>query len=137
MRQDFQSYLTKEDEETDKLIDAMKDELKKVDDKDDDDENMLFCKSIARQMATLDANKNALLRLKIQQLIYEAQVGKLDTPTRACSDQAPATFSQLTPEQNMRSRGNLFGNAPPQTPPSVGTINPPSVAEYDYAYFNM
>ncbi len=130
LKRDFSQFLKQDDSDTDRLLDYLKtDHEKRVKSlvSEPENENTLFCKSLAKQMSALPAEKQALLRLKIQQEVYNCQFGQTLRPSPSHS---PAPFTPV--------RQRPFNPNYPHTPTSMHSVPLPdsqgSINSQDFMY---
>ncbi len=132
LKRDFSHFLKQDDSDTDRLLDYLKtdhEKRMKASVSEPENENTLFCKSLAKQMSALPPEKQALLRLKIQQEVYNCQFGQAPRPSPSHST-AP-----FTP---VRQRPSPFNPIYPPTPTTVHSVPLPdsqaSVNSQDFMY---
>ncbi len=107
LKRDFTAFLKKDDGDTDRLIEYLKEDHQKrlrsqPSAEEPDDEDSLFCRSLARQMRALSAEKKSLLKFRIQQSIYECQYGFQAGFQAGFQSTSPATPRQFRQPQSPR-----------------------------------
>ena len=97
----FLEFLKIESQKTDELISNV----------EDDNEDTLYCRSLAKQFAGFTEEQKAVARMRIDQVMYQVRFGKNETRTQS----APGTFQvqpaplvDLSPAQPSASGDGFF-----------------------------